>query len=138
MSILEGITVVWLAALWMLAGPENSFSLDSLRSSQLQSAVIRQPLALSAGLPFLGVAIWIGLGFSRALGTNAVLLLAASLSALLLLSVPFLAYGFDVIPDTSSVWIATWVAAAAMWSLAVWPFAAGVSARLKWARSNKP
>ena len=134
-SILEGITVVWLVALWMLAGPENSFSLGSLRPSELQGAVIRQPLALGTGLPFLGVAIWVGLGFSRTLGTSAFLLLAPSLSTLLLLGVPFLAYGLDVIPDTSSVWVATWIAAAAVWSLAVWPFAAAVSVRLKWARS---
>ena len=58
-----------------------------------------------------------------------------ALSTLLLLGVPFLAYGLDVIPDASSVWVATWIAAAAVWSLAVWPFAAAVSVRLKWARS---
>ena len=113
----QGLIVMWLVALWMLAGPENSFSLGSLRESEFQAAILRQPLALAAALPFLGVAAWFGLGLSRTLGSALTALSATSLSTLVLLSVPFLTYGFNVIPDRAYVWVATWIASAAAWAM---------------------
>ena len=122
-ATVQGLIVVWLVALWMLAGSENSFSLGSLRESEFQAAIVRQPLALVAGLPFLGVASWFGLGLSRTLGSSVAALLATSLSTLVLLSVPFLTYGFNVIPDRASVWVATWLASTAAWAMLGLPLA---------------
>ena len=121
MATLQGLIGIWLVALWMQAGSENSFSLGSLREGEFQAAIVRQPLALAAALPFLGVASWFGLGLSRTLGSGVAALLATSLSTLVLLSVPFLIYGFNVIPDRAYVWVATWVSSAAAWALLGWP-----------------
>ena len=48
-AALQGLVVVWLAALWIVAGPSNSFSLGSLRESQFQMAVVREPEAARMG-----------------------------------------------------------------------------------------
>lgn len=120
-ATLQGLIVIWLVALWMVAGSENSFSLGSLREGEFQTAILRQPLALAAALPFLGVASWFGLGLSRTLGSGVAALLATSFSTLVLLSVPFLIYGFNVIPDRAYVWVATWIASSAAWALLGWP-----------------
>ena len=74
-------------------------------------------MAVLAALPFLTVAVWFAWGPSRRTGSAIVVLLATSLSTLVLLTVPFLAYGFDVIPDRASVWVATWIASALAWAV---------------------
>lgn len=132
-ATLQGLIVMWLVALWMLAGSENSFSLGSLREGEFQAAIVKEPLALAVAMPFLGVALWFSLGLSRTLGSGVAALLATSLSTLVLLSVPFLTYGFNVIPDRAYVWIATWVASAAAWALLGWPLIRKVflSARIR-------
>lgn len=116
-ATVEGLIVMWLVALWMLAGSQESFSLGSLRESEFQSAIVKEPLAVAAALPFLGVAAWFGFGQSRTLGSGFSALLATSLSTLVLLIVPFLTYGFNVIPDRASVWVATWIASVAAWTV---------------------
>ena len=120
-AALQGLVVVWLAALWIVAGSSNSFSLGSLRESQFQIAVVREPIAVLAALPFLGVAVWFAWGPSRKTGSAIVVLFATSLSTLVLLMVPFLAFGFNVIPDRASVWVATWIASGLAWAVLGFP-----------------
>ena len=88
LAALEGLTVIWLAALWMLAGPENSFSFGSRRSSDFETALVRRPLAVAAGLPFFGLALSVGLGRPRKPALQATALVDPTLSALTIVAAP--------------------------------------------------
>ena len=81
LAALEGLTVIWLAVLWMLAGPEISFSFGSLRSSDFETTLVRRPLAVAAGLPFFGAALSVGLGRPQTPALQATVLVAPTLSA---------------------------------------------------------
>ncbi|MFQ5861289.1 MAG: VanZ family protein [Dehalococcoidia bacterium] len=117
--VLEGMGVIWVTALWMVAGPEHSFSLASLEPSDFLTAVIHEPLALAVGIPFFGVVLWMARGFARTVTEQMVLLVAPTASALVALGIPFASYGLNVVPDRESVWMGTWIATGAAWALAV-------------------
>ncbi len=119
-AALEGLAVIWVVALWIAAGPESSFSISSLRPREFETALLRQPLAFAAGIPFFAVAAWIGLGRARTLSAQLALLIAPTLSALVVLAVPFAAFVIDVVPDREPVWVLTWAAAASAWAFNGW------------------
>lgn len=120
LATLEGLTVIWLAALWMLSGPENSFSFNSLRPGDFETALVSRPVSMVAGLPFFGIALWVGLGYSRMLLGHVAALIAPTMSVLTLLVVLVASYVLDAIPDLKAVWIGTWAASSAMWAIGGW------------------
>lgn len=119
LAVLDGMVAVWLTSLWLVAGPENAFSIGALQRGDFVSSLVQQPAALATGVPFLAVALWIGLGFERSVVRQAVLLEAPTASAFLVLAAPFTVYGLNLVPDRMLVWVATWLAAFAVWGLAL-------------------
>jgi hypothetical protein len=117
LAMLEAAAAAWVTALWMVAGPQRSFSLAVLELRDFQTAVVQEPLALAVALPFLGVGLWIGLGGVRTLAGQLLWMVGPTLSILALLGIPFVSYGLDLLPDREGVWIATWVAAGLAWLL---------------------
>ena len=125
--LLEGAAVVWIAALWMTAGSEASYSLTALRGSDFQQAILRQPLALLVGAPYLAIAVWSGLRWPGSILRQGVLVMTPAAATALLLGVPLASYGLDLVPDRGYVWLGTWAAAVVAW---VW--GASLLAVMRW------
>ena len=119
LAVMDGMVAVWVTSLWLVAGPERAFSIGALQRGDFLSSLVQQPAALGVAVPFLAVALWIGLGFERSLLRQAVLLEAPTASTFLVLAAPFIVYGLNLAPDRMLVWAATWVAAVAVWVVAL-------------------
>jgi hypothetical protein len=115
LAIVDGMAAVWVASLWLVAGPDHGFSLGALERVDFLTSVTQQPMALAVGVPFAAVGLWIGLGFERSILRQIALLEAPTASAALVLGAPFVVYGLNLVPDRMLVWAATWIAAAGVW-----------------------
>lgn len=119
LAIVDGMVAVWVASLWLVAGPEHAFSLGALERGDFLTSAVQQPAALAVGVPFLAVGLWIGLGFERSILRQIALLEAPTASAVLVLGAPFAVYGLNLVPDRMLVWAATWAVAVGVWAFAL-------------------
>ena len=117
LALLDGMAVVWVTSLWLLAGPNHGFSLEALQRADFLTSLLQRPAALTVAIPFLAVAFWIGRGHERSLLRQVALLEAPTVSAALVLGVPFAVYGMNLAPDRTLVWAATWVMVVGVWLL---------------------